>query len=387
MGKPSVIARTLKVTLFVAIAIFIAGGVVIRGINSRIRAAAIVKQETLELAIPSVSVMHAKSGAMKDEVVLPGNIQAFIDSPIYARTNGYLKKWYTDIGTRVKSGQLIAEIEAPEVEQQLQQARNTVATSQANLKLAEINKNRYEALWKLDSCSKQDLDNAVAAYEADKATVAAGAANVKYYEQLVAFEKVTAPFDGVITARNTDVGQLINAGNGGAPQELFHISAINKLRIFVSVPQIYSRAAVPGVAADVTLDEFPGRHFVGKVARNSDSIDTTTRTLLTEVDVDNPSGQLLPGAYAEVHLKLTEGGQAALVVPVTALIFRAQGLQIAVVRDNKAELRSVTQGRDFGTEVEITSGITEKDWVIVNPPDSLSEGAPVHPEPTGSSTE
>ncbi len=379
MGKPSAIARTFKVIFFVAVVVFIAGSVVIRGINSRIRAAAIVKKETLDLAVPSVSVIHPKVGAMKDEIALPGNIQAFVDAPIYARTSGYLKKWYTDIGTRVKAGQLIAEIEAPEVEQQLQQARNTLATSQANLKLAEINQDRYQALWKLDSCSKQDLDNAVATYQADVSTVAAGSANVKYYEQLVAFEKVVAPFDGVITARNTDVGQLINAGNTGTPQELFHISAINRLRIFVGVPQTYSRAAVPGVAADVTLTEFPGRHFAGKVARTADSIDASTRTMLTEVDVDNASGQLLPGSYAEVHLKLASGG-GAMVVPVTALIFRAEGLQIAVVRDNKADLVAVTMGRDFGTEVEITSGIAERDWIIVNPPDSLSPGAAVHAE-------
>ncbi|HML16592.1 MAG TPA: efflux RND transporter periplasmic adaptor subunit [Bryobacteraceae bacterium] len=373
-------------TFFAALALLLAGSVVIRGINSRIRAAAVVKQETLDLAVPSVAVAHPKMGSMKDEVVLPGNIQAFVDAPIYARTNGYLKKWYTDIGTRVKSGELIAEIESPEVDQQLQQARNTLATSQANLKLAEINQDRYQALWKLDSCSKQDLDNAVATYQADKATVAAGAANVKYYEQLVAFEKVTAPFDGVITARNTDVGQLINAGIAGSPQELFHISAINRLRIFVSVPQIYSRSAVAGVAADVTLTEFPGRRFTGKVARTSESIDAATRTLLTEVDVDNPTGQLLPGAFAEVHLKLNEGSPA-IVVPVTALIFRAQGLQIAVVRGDKADLVNVSLGRDFGTEVEITAGITPQDWIIINPPDSLTSGAAVHPEPPGSTRE
>lgn len=386
MGKSSILARTIKVALLAALVLLLAGGVVIRGINSRIRAAAVVKQETLDLAVPSVAVAHPKMGSMKDEIELPGNIQAFVDAPIYARTNGYLKKWYTDIGTRVKSGELIAEIESPEVDQQLQQARNTLATSQANLKLAEINQDRYQALWKLDSCSKQDLDNAIATYQADKATVAAGAANVRYYEQLVAFEKVTAPFDGVITARNTDVGQLINAGIAGSPQELFHISAINRLRIFVSVPQTYSRSAVAGVTADVTLTEFPGRRFTGKVARTSDSIDAATRTLLTEVDVDNPTGQLLPGAYAEVHLKLNQGSPA-MVVPVTALIFRAQGLQIAVVRGDKADLVQVTMGRDFGTEVEITSGITPQDWIIINPPDSLTSGAPLHAEPPGSTGE
>jgi RND family efflux transporter MFP subunit len=362
--------RTLKILLIVVVVVLVAGFVVIRGIHSRINAAATIRGITLEQAIPSVSVIHPKRGELKEEISLPGNIQAFLDAPVYARTSGYLKKWYSDIGTRVKTGDLLAEIDSPEVDQQLSQARADLATAQANMKLAEITMNRDLGVMK-DAIPKQDVDNAVGAYEADKAIVNSQTFNVKRLEQLVAFEKVYAPFDGLITARNTDVGQLINSGNGGTTQELFRISSTTKLRIFVSVPQMYSQAAIAGVNADLTLTEAPGRHYAGKIARNTGSIDPTTRTLLTEVDIDNASGQLMPGAYAEVHLKLP-AATPALVVPVTALIFRAAGLELAVVRDgNRAELVHVTEGRDFGTEVEITSGITAQDAVINNTPDSL----------------
>jgi RND family efflux transporter MFP subunit len=368
--------RTLKVLLIVAVAVLIAGFVVVRGIHSRIDAAAVIKEKTLEQSVPSVSVIHPKRGEMKEEISLPGNIQAFVDAPVYARTSGYLKKWYFDIGSRVKTGQLLADIDSPEIDQQLYQAKAQLATSQANLKLAEITMNRDLGMMK-DAIPRQDVDNAIGAYEAGKATVESMAANVKHLEQLVAFEKVFAPFDGLITARNTDTGQLVNAGNGGTAQELFRLSSTDKLRIFISVPQSYSHAAAPGVYADLTLIESPGRHYMGKVARNTGMIDPATRTLLTEVDIENTSGQLMPGAYAEVHLKLP-AGTAALVVPVTALIFRAEGLQVAVVRNgNRAEMVHVTQGRDFGTEVEITSGITAQDSVIINTPDSLTSGAEV----------
>jgi RND family efflux transporter MFP subunit len=371
--------RTLKLILVLGIALLIVGTVVILGIHSRIDAASVIREKTLEQAVLSVSVIHPKRGELKEEISLPGNIMAFVDAPVYARTSGYLKKWDSDIGTRVKTGQLLAEIDSPEVDQQLDQAKAQLATAKANLKLAEITMNRDLGMMK-DAIPRQDVDNAVGTYEADKATVDSMTANMKHLEQLVAFEKVFAPFDGLITARNTDVGQLVNAGNGGLAQELFRISSTDKLRIFVSVPQMYSQAAVPGVNADLTLTEAPGRHYMGKVARNTGSIDPTTRTLLTEVDIDNASGQLMPGAYAEVHLKLP-AATAALVVPVTALIFRAEGLQVAVVRDgNRAELVHVTQGRDFGTEVEITSGITARDLVIINTPDSLTSGATVRVE-------
>jgi RND family efflux transporter MFP subunit len=371
--------RTFKTLFIVILVILAAAVVVVRGIHSRVNAAAVVRERTVEQAIPSVSVIHPKFGNPRDEIALPGNIQAFVDAPVYARTSGYLKKWYTDIGTRVKAGDLLAEIESPEVDQQLSQARADLGTSQANMKLAEITMNRDQVLIKTDAIAHQDVDNAVGAYEADKATVASQTANVRRLEQLVAFEKVFAPFDGIVTARNTDIGQLVNAGNGGAAQELFRVSSVDKLRIFVSVPQMYSRAVVPGVNADITLTEAPGHHYVGQIVRNTGSIDPATRTLLTEVDIDNSSRQLMPGAYAEIHLRLPSA-TPALVVPVTSMIFRSEGLQVAVVRGDTVEMVPVTQGRDFGTEIEITSGITSRDLVVVNTPDSLAAGAKVHAE-------
>jgi RND family efflux transporter MFP subunit len=367
--------RILKFLSIVVVVLAVAA-VVVLGINSRIKAAASVRQETVDLSVLSVEAIHPKRGELKDEISLPGNIQAFLDAPVYARSSGYLKAWNKDIGAHVKAGDLLAEIESPEVDQQLVQARAQLGTATANMKLAELTMNRYESLLKLQAIAKQDVDNAAGAFEADKATVASQAANVAHLEQLVAYEKVYAPFDGVITARNTDIGMLINSGNGGVAQELFHISSLGKLRIFVSVPQMYSGSAVPGVNAEITVPESPGRHYSGKVARNATAIDPATRTLLTEVDIENTSGQLLPGAYAEVHLKL-QAATPSLIVPVTALIFRADGLQVAVVRDGKAQLVHISQGRDFGTEVEVISGITEQDLVIVNTPDSLTSGAPV----------
>jgi RND family efflux transporter MFP subunit len=349
---------------------------VYRGINTRIKAAANVKQETIDMSVPTVSVVHPKRGALKDEIVLPGNIQAFTISPVYARTSGYLKKWYFDIGGRVKSGQLLAEIETPEVDKQLDQARADLITAQANLKLAEITMNRDLSLLK-DAIPKQDVDNAVGAYEADKSIVASQTANVKRLEQLVSFEKVYASFDGVITTRNTDTGQLINAGNGGTSQQLFTLAATDTLRVFINVPQIYSRSAVPGVVAQLTLAEYPNRRFTGKVARNSESIDPSSRTLLTEVDVDNKTGELLPGAFAQVHLTLTAKAPS-LVLPVNSLLFRAEGLQAGVVREGgKVELMPIVIGKDYGTEVEVVSGLREDDNVIVNPPDSLATGTTV----------
>jgi RND family efflux transporter MFP subunit len=371
--------RTLKTVLIVIVVVLAAGTVVVRGIHSRVNAAAVIREKTVELAIPSVSVIHPKIGNPRDEIALPVNIQAFVDAPVYARTSGYLKKWYTDIGTRVKTGDLLAEIESPEVDQQLSQARADLATSQANMKLAEITMNRDQVLIKTDAIAHQDLDNAVGAYDADKAAVASQTANVKRLEQLVAFEKVFAPFDGIVTARNTDIGQLVNAGNGGAAQDLFRVSSVDKLRIFVSVPQMYSRAAVEGVNADITLTEAPGRHFTGRIVRNTGAIDPATRTLLTEVDVDNSSRQLMPGAYAEIHLRLP-AATPPLIVPVTSMLFRSEGLQVAVVRGDTVEMVPVTQGRDFGTEIEITSGITRRDLVVINTPDSLAAGARVHTE-------
>jgi RND family efflux transporter MFP subunit len=372
-----VLGRIFKLIAVLAVVSLLAFGVM-RGINTRIKAAANVKQDTIDMSVPTVSVVHPKRGALKDEIVLPGNIQAFTVSPIYARTNGYLKKWYVDIGGRVKSGQLLAEIDAPEVHKQLEQARADVATAEANLSLSQTTMTRWQELLRKDAVAKQDTDDKIGDYQSKKTIVDSGRANVKRLEDLVSFEKVYAPFDGIITARNTDIGALINAGNGGASQQLFTLAATNTLRIFVNVPQTYSRSVAPGVTARVTLAEYPGRSFVGKIARNAESIDPASRTLLTEVDFDNSTGELLPGAFAQVHLTLVAKAPS-LLLPVNSLLFRAEGLQVGVVREGgKAELISIVIGKDYGTEVEVVSpGLTQTDNVIVNPPDSLATGTTV----------
>ena len=371
-------SAVFKVVLWLAVLLIVAGVVVYRGIYTRVRAAAQVKLETRELAVPSVSVTRPKQSAPQQEIILPGNVQAFIEAPIYARTTGYLKKWYVDIGGRVKNGQLLAEIDTPELDQQLQLARADFATAKANYELAQITAARYEALLKSDSVSKQDVDNTVGDEHAKKAMVDSATDNVKRLEQLQSFEKVYAPFDGVLTARETDIGQLIapgggSGGNGGSTRELFRVASINPLRVYVNVPQVDSPSAVPGVAAYLTMPQYPGRRFPGKIVRNAEAIEQSSRTLLTEVDVANPSGEILPGAYAEVHLKLP-AAKSTVIIPVTSLIFRSEGLRVAVVRQGHAAMLPIVLGRDFGTEVEVASGLDASDEVITNPPDSLVDG-------------
>jgi RND family efflux transporter MFP subunit len=363
--------------LITVIVLAIVAAIVIGGIVPRLRAKEALQKETYDLAVPSVTVAQPKSGAPQTEIVLPGNMQAFTDSPIYARTNGYLKKWYVDIGGRVKSGQLLAEIETPEVDQQLQQARSQLNTAKANYNLAQITSNRYQELKNTDSVAQQDVDNALGSERANAATVSAAEYQVKYLEQLESFKNIYAPFDGIITARNTDVGHLINSGAGTAASELFHIAAIHTLRVYINLPQQFSPAAKTGLPANLTLQEFPGRQFKGKLVRTANAIDLATRTLLVEVDVDNPTGELLPGAFAQVHLAVSSGAPT-FILPVSALIFRAQGLQAGVVKDgNRAELADIVLGRDFGSEVEVVSGLQANDQVIINPPDSLIAGETV----------
>ena len=353
-------------------------GVVISGILPRIQARATLRKETADLAVPTVSVVHPKQSSPAQEVVLPANVQAFADAPIYARTNGYLKRWYADIGAHVKAGQLLAEIETPEIDQQLRQARADLATAEANLNLSRITAERYADLLKTDSVSKQEADNAAGDYAAKQAVVQSARANVSRLEQMQSFEKIYAPFDGVITARNTDIGALIDSGSsGGQRTELFHISQPSKLRVYVNVPEAYSQAAKPGLTADLTLSEFPGRHFQGRLVRTANAIDQATRTLLVEILVDNPTGTLLTGAYAEVDFKLPTA-VSSLLVPANSLIFRSEGLQVATISDGqRVELRRITVGHDFGSEVEVVAGLTGNEAVIVNPPDSLTSGQTV----------
>lgn len=351
--------------------------IVAAGIIPRQRARAALRQETDQMAIPTVLVVHPKKAPTAEEIVLPANVQAFTDAPIYARTNGYLKKWYADIGTRVKAGQLLAEIDTPEVDQQLRQARADLSTAEANLHLSQITADRYAGLLKTDSVSKQDADNAEGDYEAKKAVVKSAEANVQRLTELLSFQKIYAPFDGVITARNTDIGQLIDSGSSGGPgRELFHIASVKKLRAYVNVPQDYSRNAKPGLVADLTFPDLPGKRVQGKLVSTSDAIDPSSRTLLVQFEVDNTNGELLPGAYAALHLKLP-AGTSSYIVPATSLMFRSEGLRLATVNDNKAALLPVTVGRDFGTEVEIISGLTGNESIIVNPLDSLLPGQQV----------
>ena len=386
---PPVVSKARVVT-FLLFALLLAVVLAVTGILPRIHAEKKLAQDTNEMAIPQVMAIQAKEGSPAQEIVLPGNIQAFTDAPIYARTDGYLKKWYVDIGGRVKKGQLLAEIETPEVDQQLMQARADLATAQANLQLSQTTSSRFSDLLKSDAVSQQDTDNAVSDTKAKQTMVKSAEANVSRLEQLQGFERITAPFDGVLTARNTDNGQLINSGNASTgnstgvgnnaagstsanSRELFHIAAINTLRVFINVPQIYSNDAKPSSVVDLTLDQFPGRRFSGKLVRNANSIDLATRTLLVEVDVKNPAGELLPGSYAEVHLKLNSS-KPTLILPVSTLIFRTAGLQVATVgADNHAHLINITIGRDYGTQVEVASGLTLDQKVIDSPPDSLAD--------------
>jgi RND family efflux transporter MFP subunit len=369
--------RSAKHWLGLAIALIVVAALLISGIWSRVRARTNLNTETAQAALTAVSVVSPKQTAPADEIILPGNVQPYISSPIYARTNGYLKKWYFDIGARVKQGQLLALIETPEVDQQLQQARSNLLTAQANLELASITKTRYQGLLKTNAVSQQDVDNAVGTYNANKAIVEADKAAVQQYSALVSFEKIYAPFDGVITARNTDIGDLINSGsNSNVKTDLFHIAQPGKLRVYVNVPEEYSRGITVGMTADLSLAEFPDRKFQGKVVRTADDINLTTRTLLIEIDVENPAGTLLTGSYAEVHLAVPTRASTFL-VPVNTLLFRTEGLRVGIVKDGKVVLTAVTPGRDFGNQIEIVSGLRADDQLIINPPDSIVSGQKV----------
>jgi RND family efflux transporter MFP subunit len=369
--------RSHKHWLGLAIAAIAIVGLLASGIWSRVRARTALSAETAQVALTPVSVVSPKPTASAQEIILPGNVQPFITSPIFSRTNGYLKKWYFDIGAHVKQGQLLAVIDTPEVDQQLEQSLSNLNTAKANLTLAEITKNRYQGLLTKNAVAQQDVDNAVGTYNANKAMVDANQANVKQLQALQSFEKIYAPFDGVITARNTDIGDLINSGSSGtAKTDLFHISQPGKLRVYVNVPEEYSQGIKVGMTADLSLTEFPGRKFQGKLVRTAEAINLTTRTLLIEIEVDNPAGTLLSGSYAEVHLKIP-GQASTLLLPVNALLFRSEGLRAGVVKDGKVVLTAVTPGHDFGNQIEVVSGLKPDDQVIINPPDSIVSGQQV----------
>jgi RND family efflux transporter MFP subunit len=352
------------------------GAAVFYGIHSRSDAQHDLRLATLRAAVPTVTVVHPIQGSKAQEVVLPGNTMAFIDTSIYARTNGYLKKWFVDIGARVHAGELLAIIDAPEVDQQLQQGQADLKSAQANEQLAQSTNVRWQGLVAKHAVSQQEADQVASDLAAKQATTAASQANVRRLEQLQSYERVTAPFDGVITARSTDVGALINAGSAAEPRELFHLAQVGKLRVFVALPEVYADSVRDGQEVDITTDADPGHVIKGTVARNSNAISQASRTLNVEVDVDNAGGELLPGAYVFVHMKLPAAANT-VTIPSNALLFRAQGLQAGVVRDGRVQLRNITVGHDFGSTVEVTSGLSVNDAVILDPSDSLMSGMPV----------
>jgi RND family efflux transporter MFP subunit len=345
------------------------------GIQSRIDAEKGLEKRVTLSSAAVVNVVHSIRGSDDQAIELPGNTQAFTEAPIYARTSGYLKQWYFDIGAHVKRGQLLAEIETPELDEQLDQAENQLKTAEANLQLAQVTADRWVYLEKTSVVSKQERDQTVSDLNAKRATADSDRANVARLQKLQAFEHVYAPFDGVITARNTDVGDLIQ-GDNTAPKELFHLAAVGKLRVYISVPEVYASAIKSGETVTLTLDAFPGENFAGTLVRDSNSIDLTSRTLRVEVDVDNPTGSLLPGAYAFVHWKLPSAARA-VTIPTNTLLFRAEGLRVAVVRGGQAKLVPVTIGHDYGSSVEVLSGLTSEDTVILDPSDSIMEGSAV----------
>jgi len=368
-------SRVFTVLFFIVIALVVLGAVTLFQRRAQYQALA---KETETLAIPTVAVIHASVESTEEDLVLPGAMQAYVESPIYARTNGYLKKWYHDIGSRVRQGELLADIDTPEVDQQLSQARADLNTAQANANLSKITAVRYQELIKTDGVSKQEVDNAVGDLEAKVANVKSAEANVRRLEDLESFKHIYAPFSGVITRRSVDTGTLINAGNGGATQQLFSLAQTDPIRAYVSVPEAYAPSIRAGLGAYLELTQYPGQKFEGKVVRTAESIDPGTRTLLTEVDVPNHAGALLPGGYSQAHLQVKVTG-ARLAVPVNALLFRSEGLRAVVVDANhKTHLKSLTIGRDYGTTLEVLQGLDPNDWIVLNPADSLEEGQEVH---------
>ena len=367
--------RSLAVATILVLGV---GYTVFAGIESRVEVKAALHKVAVNSAISTVNVVLPKGGTEAEEVELPGNTEAFTDTPIYARTSGYIKHWYVDIGARVKQGQLLAVVETPELDQQLQQAEAQLKNAEANLQIADITATRWQNLLKTDSVSHQEADQAVSDLHSKEALVESNKANVDRLEQLQSFERIVAPVDGVITARNTDIGALIQADTT-APKELFHLSAIHKLRIYVPVPEVYAPSVKTGDKAVVTLDAFPGQTFTGTLVRNANAIDSASRTLNVEVDVDNSSGQLMPGAYAFVHFKLP-AKRGAVTIPSNALLFRSEGLRVGVVRNSHVALLPITIGQDYGDAVEVVSGLTARDSVIVNPSDSLANGTLVQVE-------
>ena len=379
---PPRISRGVILTV-VALILIVAAVFAVLGILHRKRASSELTTYTDNTAPPPVTLEQPQMRQTAREIVLPGNIEAFTLAPIYARTTGYVKVWYHDIGSHVRKGDLLAIIETPELDQQLAAARADLATAQSAAGLAKVTSDRYKDLIGRNAVSQQDTDNAATQLEGRNTQVNSAQANVRRLEELQSFERITAPFDGVVTARNIDVGQLITpagststagAGTSSSNREIFDVSAIRTLRVFINVPQIYAPDAKNGAIATLNLPQYPGRSFQGRLIRSSESVDPTTRTLLAEIDVDNSSGALLPGSYTEVHLKVANSAPA-LLVPVNAVILEPDGLRVATVDEtHHARMLRVTPGRDYGTTMEILGGLQPGQSIISNPPDSLTDG-------------
>lgn len=383
--RPPAVSRG-SILVLAVIVLIVAAALGIMGVLHRVHANSDLEHYTAATAAPPVALEYPVVQQTGQEIVIPGNMQAFTQAPIYARTTGYVKAWYHDIGSHVRKGDLLAVIETPELDQQLSQAKADLSTAQANASLAKVTADRYQDLIGKNAVSQQDTDNAQAQLRARSTEVTSAEANVHRLEELVSFERITAPFDGVVTARNIDLGQLITtsgsteaaAGSTStANREIYDISAIGTLRVFINVPQVHAPDAKNGSTATLTLPQYPGKTFQGKLVRSSDAVDPNTRTLLAEVDVDNRSGTLLPGSYTEVHLH-TAKPTPALVVPISAVVLQPDGLHVAVVDGNDvAHIVRVTPGRDLGSAMEILSGLSAGQAVITNPPDSLIDGEKV----------
>ncbi len=378
-GLPEPKPASSAVWIVVAIAVVAVLAAIVYGVLSRASAERKLEKVTAVDAIPTVTVVHPAVTGVSAEIALPGNTQAFNETPIYARTSGYLKQWFVDIGQHVTKGELMATIETPELDEQLQVSRANLKSAEADLDLANTTSTRYQNLLKSDSVSTQERDVAVSGAAAKQAAVDAAEANVRRLQQLQSFESVYAPFSGVVTERNTDIGALIDNGSPTASntaKELFRIAAIDKLRVYVAVPEMYAPAIRDGDTAALTLDEYPGQEFYGKITRNSSAIDQSSRTLNVEVDVDNPAGKLLPGAYVFAHFKIPQQVQMVS-LPANTLLFRAQGMQVGIVRDGHVHLQKVTIGKDNGASLEIATGVTAGDAVVLDPSDSLADGQQV----------
>jgi RND family efflux transporter MFP subunit len=373
------VARVLadsRTRRYVLIAVGLAVLLAIWGILSRLSARNALEHAAAEAAIATVTTTQAHRGPATSDLVLPGTVQAFYEAPIYARTSGYLKFWYTDIGTPVKKGQLLAVIETPEVDQQQRQAQADLATAQANYDLARTTNERWKGLLTTQSVSQQDADERAGDAAAKAAARQSAAANLARLNELESFKRVLAPFEGVVTQRNTDIGALINAGQSPG-SALFRVADTHRLRIYVSVPQPYAAGVRPGDNAQLEFADHPGKRYTATVANTAQALDATSRTLQVELQIDNSRGELLPGSYAQVHINLARDLDA-LRIPVNTVLFRTQGLQVATLdAQQRVHLKTITQGRDFGTEIEVLSGITAADTLVVNPPDSLNDGAQV----------